>query len=282
MQAPETRRGSELPPRGTPVLEVRSISKSFGPVRALSDVSFDLYTGEVLGLLGDNGAGKTTLVKCLAGILKPDGGTIFIHGQEVQIHDPEDARRIGIETVHQNLALVPALDVATNMFLNRERTARARGLSWIGWLSKRRMYQEARAILDRFHVSIPSVRQRVDRLSGGQRQAVAVSRAVEWGDDIVLLDEPTAALGVEQSAVILDLIRKLSEQQVAVLLISHNMQHVVDVCHRAVVLRHGKKVGDVALPKVTATDLVDLITGATRTGPGAQKQVVDAVQEGDM
>lgn len=266
--------------RGSPVLEVRSMSKSFGPVRALSDVSLTLHPGEVLGLLGDNGAGKTTLVKCLAGILKPDDGRIFIHGQEVEIHDPEGARRIGIETVHQNLALVPVLDVGANMFLNRERTARAPGLSWVGWLSKRRMYREAREILDRFHVSIPSVRQRVDRLSGGQRQAVAVSRAVEWGDDIVLLDEPTAALGVEQSAVILDLIRKLSEQEVAVLLISHNMQHVVDVCHRAVVLRHGRKVGDVAIPDVTATDLVDLITGATRTGPGAKGQPMDGGKEG--
>lgn len=281
MQTPGTRIGSELAPRGVPVLEVRSISKSFGAVRALSDVSFALHPGEILGLLGDNGAGKTTLVKCLAGILKPDSGTVFVHGKEVQIHDPQDAQRVGIETVHQNLALVPGLDVAANMFLNRERTSRVQGLSWIGWLSKRRMYEEAREILDRFHVRIPSVRQRVDQLSGGQRQAVAVSRAVEWGDDIVLLDEPTAALGVEQSAVILDLIRKLSEQQVAVLLISHNMQHVVDVCHRAVVLRHGEKVGDVAVPEVTATDLVDLITGATRAGPGAEEQAKEGTRSGD-
>lgn len=253
-----------------PALRVEKLSKSFGPVKALREVSISLHHGEVLGLLGDNGAGKTTLVKCLAGIYTPNSGRIIIHDREVQISSPEEARRFGIETVHQNLALIPQLDVATNMFLNREQTVSWPVLGQLGWLDKKAMYLRSREILDRLHVNIPSVRQRLSQLSGGQRQAVAVSRAVEWSNDIVLLDEPTAAVGVEQAEVILNLIRTLAEQQVAVLLISHNMQHVVQVCDRAVVLRHGEKVGDVVVPDVTAPDLVDLITGATR-GYGAEE-----------
>ncbi len=249
-----------------PALEVRELSKTYGAVRALRAVSFTLNRGEVLGLLGDNGAGKTTLVRCLSGIHSPDSGTILIHGQQVEIKSPEDARRIGIETVHQTLAVVPEMDVAANMFLNRELTVRMPILRHVGWLDKRTMYRRTREILDRLHVHVPSVRQRLAELSGGQRQAVAVSRAVEWSNDIVLLDEPTAAVGVEQAGIILDLIRKLSHEGIAVLLISHNMQHVIEVCVRAVILRHGAKVGDVAIADVTAADLVDLITGARRVG----------------
>lgn len=253
-----------------PALEVRSLSKSFGAVKALSDVSLRANPGEVLGLLGDNGAGKSTLVKCLAGIYTPDEGSIVIHGEEASISSADDARHAGIETVHQNLAIVPQLDVAANMFLNREITRGPWLLRKLGWLNKRRMYRESREILDRLHVRVPSVRVRTSQLSGGQRQAVAVGRAVEWSKDIVLLDEPTAALGVEQSATILSLVRRMAEDGVAVILISHNMQDVVEVCDRAVVLRHGHKVGDVAIQDVTAPDLVDLITGARRT-IGARK-----------
>ncbi len=247
-----------------PSLEGQGLSKSYGPVEALADVSFSLYSGQVLGLLGDNGAGKTTLVKCLSGLHKPDDGAILIHGTEGPINSPQDARAAGIETVHQNLALVPHLNVAANMFLNRELTFRFPPLRLLGWMNKRQMYRETREILDRLHVSVPSVRQRLDTLSGGQRQAIAVSRAVEWSRDIVLLDEPTAALGVEQARTILDLIRKLSDEGVSVLMVTHNMQHVVEVCHRAIVLRHGRKVGDVEVADVSASDLVDLITGAQR------------------
>lgn len=248
----------------THALEVRDLQKSFGAVRALGGVSFSLDKGEVLGLLGDNGAGKTTLIRCLSGMYSPDAGSILIHGVKANIHSPEDARRSGIETVHQTLAVVPEMDVAANMFLNRELTLGLPILRHLGWLDKGSMYRRTREILDRLHVHVPSVRQRLAELSGGQRQAVAVSRAVEWSNDIVLLDEPTAAVGVEQAGVILDLIRKLSKEGIAVLLISHNMQHVVDVCDRAVVLRHGTKVGDVKMVDVTAADLVDLITGARR------------------
>lgn len=252
------------PARGDGALEVRSLSKSFGAVKALDDVSLRADRGQVLGLLGDNGAGKSTLVKCISGLYASDSGSILIHGEEVAIGSADDAQAAGIETVHQNLSIVPHLDVAANLFLNREMTLKPWPLRKLGWLNKRGMYRESREILDRLHVRVPSIRAKTSQLSGGQRQAVAVGRAVEWSKDIVLLDEPTAALGVEQSATILSLIRRMAEDGVAVVLISHNMQDVVDVCDQAVVLRHGGKVGDVAIEDVTAPDLVDLITGASR------------------
>jgi simple sugar transport system ATP-binding protein len=227
-------------------------------------VSLDLRRGEVLGLLGDNGAGKTTLVKCVSGITRPDAGVLLVDGTPVRIDSPQQARELGIETVHQVLALVDTLDVATNLFLNREIVARP--LRRIGWLDKRAMYRESERILEQLHIKVPSVRYAIDRLSGGQRQAVAVGRAVGWGRHIVLMDEPAAALGVEQSRHVLDLVMRLREQGVGVLFISHNMQHVVEVCDRAVVLRHGAKVGDVTIRDVTARDLVDLITGAHAGG----------------
>lgn len=246
----------------TPALRVSGLDKSFGPVRALVDVSLDLVRGEVLALVGDNGAGKSTLVKCISGIFQPDEGTIEVDGNEVRIEGPQHARSLGIETVHQDLALVEGLDIATNLFLNREILSTWPMLRQLGFVDKRRMYKETEQILARLHITVPSVRQTVDRLSGGQRQSIAVGKAVAWGNHIVVMDEPSAALGVEQSKLVLDLIRRLRESGVAVLLISHNMQHVIDVCDRAVVLRHGEKVGDVAIGDVTARDLVDLITGA--------------------
>lgn len=254
----------DLTARGpaVPALRVTDLRKSFGAVRALDGVGFEVAGGEVMGLLGDNGAGKSTLVKCLSGVHDADGGAIEIHGEAVTISSPDHARQAGIETVQQNLAIVPQLDVAANMFLNRERTTGP--LRAFGWLNKRAMYRESREILDRLHVRIPSVRMKMSQLSGGQRQAVAVGRAVEWSRDIVLLDEPTAALGVEQSATILGLIRRLAETGIAVVLISHNMQDVVDVCDRAIVLRHGRKVGDVTIADTDPPGLVDLITGADR------------------
>lgn len=242
-------------------LELTGLSKSYGPVRALDDVSFSVRAGEVLGLVGDNGAGKTTLVKCLSGITRPDAGQIHLDGRPVTIDSPRAARALGIETVHQDLALIGSLDVAANLFLNRERTAGGGALRPLGWLSNRRMRLEAKEILDRLRINIPSVRYPIEQLSGGQRQAVAVGRAVAWGNRIVVMDEPSAALGVEQTRLVLDLIRTLREQRIVVVLISHNMQSVLDVCTRAVVLRHGRLVQDVDVADVTARDLVDLITG---------------------
>jgi simple sugar transport system ATP-binding protein len=247
----------------TPAIELRSISKSFGPVVALQDVSLSLERGMILGLLGDNGAGKSTLVNCVAGMLKPDSGQIIVGGKEAVIDSPKTARSFGIEVVHQNLALVNTLDVAENLFLNREIVSHIWPLRWIHWLDKKRMYRESDAVLRQLGIRVPSPRAPIEQLSGGQRQAVSVGRAVAWGRKIVLLDEPAAALGVKESRHVLDLTLQLKERGVAVLFISHNMQHVVEVCDRAVVLRHGQKVGDVAMREVAARDLVDLITGAS-------------------
>ena len=250
------------PPRPSVALEVRSLSKSFGAVRAAREVSFVIRRGEVVGLLGDNGAGKTTVVNCISGGLTPDSGDILIDGSVVSIENPQAAHRLGVETVHQDLSLVDTLDVATNLFLNRERTIRLGVFGWLGWLDRRRMYAESKEILDGLSIDIPSVRQPVDKLSGGQRQAVAVGRAVAWGNHIVVLDEPTAALGVEQTRLVLDLIERLKQQGVAVLLVSHNMHDVVRVCDRVIVLRHGMKVGEIAsMDGVTPRHLVDMITG---------------------
>lgn len=255
--------------KDSPALETRLVRKSFGAVQAVRGVSLKLWAGQVLGLVGDNGAGKSTLVKCISGSLLPDDGQVLVDGEPVQIGTPEEARALGIETVHQDLSLIPTQDVATNMFLNRELTKQWPLLGWLGWLDKSRMYSESEQILDRLNIQVPSVKQPIANLSGGQRQAVAVGRAVAWGRHIVLMDEPAAALGVEQSQLVLDLIRRLSENDVAVLLISHNMQEVVEVCDQVIALRHGVKVADVPMSEITSQDLVEYITGAS-VGEGAE------------
>ena len=239
------------------VLEVRDVEKSFGAVKALKGVSFGVRAGEVMGLIGDNGAGKSTLINCLAGIIRPDAGRILLDGEEVTIASPHEAREHGIETVHQDLALIDTLDVSGNLFLNREVLSGPRALRW---MNKRRMHREAKEILEGLRINIPSVRNPVEKLSGGQRQAVAVGRSVAWGRRIVLMDEPAAALGVEQARLVLELITTLRDRGLAVVLISHNIQAVLDVCSRAVVLRHGDAVADLELEGVTGRDLVQLIT----------------------
>jgi simple sugar transport system ATP-binding protein len=254
-----TRDTAQAGERAERVLELRNLSKSFGGLRALVDVSFHLAKGEVLGLLGDNGAGKSTLVKCLSGIHRPDDGEILVDGTEVTLDSVPTAQGLGIETVYQGLALVQSLDVASNLFLNRELLTRR--LGWLGWLDQRRMYREAESILAGLGIRIPSARAETVTLSGGQRQAIAIGRAVAWGRHIVLLDEPAAALGVEQSLHVLELIDNLRRRGVAVVLVSHNMQHVRQICDRAVVLRHGHKVADVAIADVTERDLIHHIAG---------------------
>lgn len=248
---------------GEVALEARKLSKSYGNVNALCDLNLELRRGDVLGLVGDNGAGKTTLINCLSGSTHPDSGEILVDGVSVRIDNPHTARALGIETVFQDLALVEGLDVAKNLFLNRELPTRWPVLRQLGWMDKRRMYRETEETLERLSIRVPSVKQTVNKLSGGQRQSIAVGRAVAWGRHIVLMDEPAAALGVEQARLVLDLIRRLREDGIAVLLITHNMQHVIEVCTRVVVLRHGAKVGDLDVGDVTARDLVDLITGAS-------------------
>jgi simple sugar transport system ATP-binding protein len=254
------------------VLSVRHLSKSYGAVQALRDVTFDLEAGEILGLVGDNGAGKTTLVRCIAGIYQPDSGEILVDGIVRPGLTAESARTSGIETVHQNLSLVDTLDVAQNFFLDRELVRHNPLGRALGWLDKPAMYRKTEEILATLELDIDPHRT-VAALSGGQRQMVAVARAVAWGRHIVLLDEPAAALGVKQSLRVLDFVRLLAEKGIGVVLISHNMQHVLTVTHRIVVLRHGEKVGDVSTEATSARDIVTLITGSDLVAPGQELAV---------
>ena len=245
-----------------PILEAKNVSKAYGSVQALQGVDIELCAGEVLGLIGDNGAGKSTLVGCLSGSMTPDSGEIRVDGKRVSIRNPEIARSMGIETVFQDLALVNELDITSNLFLNRERTRSIAGIPLFGWMDRKRMLREAREILDELHIRLPDPNQIVGTLSGGQRQAVAVGRAVGWGQRIVFMDEPTAALGVEQTKMVEDLIRRLKERGMAVLLISHSMQEVVELCDRVAVLRQGRKTADLPIGECNVDLLVALITGA--------------------
>ncbi len=246
-------------------LAAEGISKSFRAVGALNNVSIELNNGVVTALLGDNGAGKSTLVKCLSGLYQPDKGTISIDGRTQHIASPEHARHLGVETVHQNLAVVDTLNVTENLFLKREITRGGAIGGRLGILDRVRMRSEARSTLSRLNIRIPSLSRSLGSLSGGQRQAVAIGRAVAWGQKIVLLDEPAAALGVEQTQRVLDLIRRLRDDGVAVLLVTHNMDRVSAVCDRAVVLYQGQKTAEVDVADVTKDDLVAFITGTKRT-----------------
>jgi ABC-type sugar transport system ATPase subunit len=259
---------SETPTtNGAVVLEARGISKAYGAVQALDGVDLELRRGEVLGLVGDNGAGKTTLVKCLAGVHRPDSGTILIDGEDHGALTAESARTLGIETVYQNLSLVDTLDVAQNFFLNRELLYRNPVARSLGLLNRRRMYRETDGHLRELGLAVEA-RRPISALSGGQRQMIAVGRAITWGRHIVMLDEPAAALGVRQSMQVLRFVRTMAERGVAVLFISHNMQHVFQATDRIVVLRHGQKVGDVVTAEATTQQIVTLITGSELTVPG--------------
>jgi D-xylose transport system ATP-binding protein len=245
-----------------PLLELRGVSKRFGAVQALTDVDFEVYPGEVVALVGDNGAGKSTLVKCVAGTHAPDGGTIFFDGQEVKIASPHDATRLGIETVYQDLALCDNLDVVQNMFLGREHVVKnipgpLTPLSEIDMECR-----SLEVLVDLRVTTIGSVRTKVASLSGGQRQSVAISKAVMWKSKVLLLDEPTAALGVAQTEQVLALISRLHEQGLGVVVISHNLVEVLGVADRIVVLRLGRRVATFKRGEVTPDDVVAAITGA--------------------
>ncbi len=232
-------------PSQTPVLEARRLVKTFGRVVGLDGVSLQLHAGEVLAIIGDNGAGKSTLVKCLTGAYIPDEGTLLLDGEEVHFKRPQDARAAGIETVYQNLAVSPALDVAANLFLGRERRKPGIAGSVFRALDRSGMRQEARDQVQKLGIStLQDVSVAVENLSGGQRQAVAVARAAAFGSKVVVLDEPTAALGVRESNQVLELISRLREQGVPVILISHNMPHVFQVADRIHIQRLGKAGGD--------------------------------------
>jgi len=248
------------------LLEVRGVSKAYGHVQALVDVSMHVNAGEIVALVGDNGAGKSTLVKLIAGAHRPDHGAILVSGEEVEFRAPLDARERGIETVYQDLALAPDLSVWGNLFLGREQYVRGPGRI-VGWMNKRVMRERAQAELVRLQVPIPDVDVAVDDLSGGQRQAVAVARSIAWGRRLVMMDEPTASLGVEEQENIAALVRRLAEHQLAVLLVSHNLVQVFELAQRVVVLRRGRRVAVRSIEKTTREEIVGLITGAIDGDP---------------
>jgi D-xylose transport system ATP-binding protein len=238
-----------------PILSARKLNKSFGPVHVLHDVDFDVYPGEVTALVGDNGAGKSTLVKCFAGINSVDSGDLIFEGNPVTIHDPRGATALGIEFVYQDLALADNLDITQNMFLGRE-VRRART-----FLSDGQMEKQARETLTNLSVrTVSSVRQLVANLSGGQRQTVAIAKAVLWNSKVVFLDEPTAALGVAQTRQVLDLVKRLADQGRGVVLISHNMNDVMEVADRVAALYLGRVAAEVKTTETNTTQIVELIT----------------------
>jgi len=241
------------------LLEMRGISKRFGAVQALSDIQFDVRASEVVALVGDNGAGKSTLVKTIAGIYKPDSGTVRWRGKEVSVASPNDAAALGIATVYQDLALCDNLDVVANLFLGHEQATPGGPL---GVMDETSMERKAVEVLRRLSVKIPSVRIPIASLSGGQRQSVAVARSVMGDNKVVLLDEPTAALGVAQTREVLELIKRLREQGIGVVLISHNLADVFEVADRITVLRLGRWVGTYDAKSVTRERLVGFMTGA--------------------
>jgi simple sugar transport system ATP-binding protein len=244
-----------------PLLEARRIVKNFGRVRALREANFTVYPAEVVALVGDNGAGKSTMVKVLAGVHLPDGGEIFFERRPVAIHSPIEARALGIETVYQDLALAADLDPAANLFLGRE-LLRGGVLGKLGFLDKAAMHRRAGEAFESLGVGLQDSTAPVATMSGGQRQGVAVSRAVTWASKVVFMDEPTAALGVVQTRHVLDLIRRVREQGLSVVLISHNMPEVFEVADRIEVLRLGERVAQFKREDVTMEDVVGAMTGA--------------------
>jgi len=250
-------------PAVTPVIEAHGLIKTFGSVVGLDGADFDLLPGEVLAVIGDNGAGKSTLIKCLSGAMAPDAGEILVEGQAVSFRGPQDARLAGIETVYQSLAVVPALDIASNMFLGREIRRSGPVGRILRTLDHREMQRQAREQLKRLGIgTIQSITQPVETLSGGQRQAVAVARAAAFGSKVIILDEPTAALGVRESGQVLKLIRDLRERGMPVILISHNMPHVFDVADRIHIQRLGRRIAIVTPSSHSPSDAVAIMTGA--------------------
>ncbi|MGZ4766708.1 MAG: ATP-binding cassette domain-containing protein [Ilumatobacteraceae bacterium] len=246
-----------------PILVARGLVKRFGRVAALVGSDLELYPGEVLGVIGDNGAGKSSLIKCLSGAMVPDEGEIELEGRPVHFKRPHDARAAGIETVYQTLAVAPALDIASNMFLGRERRRSGPLGSLLRMLDKSGMRRDARQTIQDLGIgTVQDITQTVETLSGGQRQAVAVARAAAFGSKVVILDEPTAALGVKESGLVLQLIRDLRARGMPVILISHNMPHVFEVADRIHIQRLGRRVAVVAPQSHTMAEAVAIMTGA--------------------
>jgi fructose transport system ATP-binding protein len=253
-----------LPPRGTVVLEARSVVKRYGHVVALDGADLELVAGEVLAIVGDNGAGKSTLIKVLCGAVLPDEGQVLLDGVPVHFRNPLDARKRGIETVYQDLAVAPALDIATNLFLGRELRRRGPIGSWFRLLDRNRMRSEAQREMDELKFHLPSIDSAVEKLSGGQRQGVAVARAAIFARRLVIMDEPTAALGVRESGQVLNLIRTIRDRGLPVILISHDMPHVFEVADRIQIMRLGRRVALTTPQRHTMSEVVAIMTGAAR------------------
>jgi ABC-type sugar transport system ATPase subunit len=266
-----------------PVVALDGVSKSFGPIEALSEVDLELRHGDVIGLVGDNGAGKSTLVKVISGVHAPTSGSVYYDGERVTLTGPADARARGVETVYQDLALVNQLDVAGNLFLGREiiRAGPAGIGRWFGWLDHAAMRRRAREAAEELHVRIPEVAGTpVGQMSGGQRQGVAIARTVSWGRRALILDEPTAALGVQESEAVMVLIERLRQRETPMLIVSHNLPMVFRLCSRIVVLRLGHKVADLDAGSTTPDEIVALITGSDpgrfRRGAAGSTEAISA------
>jgi D-xylose transport system ATP-binding protein len=248
---------------GTPLVEMRDMSISFGGINAVDHVSVDLYPGEVVGLLGHNGAGKSTLIKMLSGAYKPDGGQIFVDGKPVEIHNPRDARDHNIETIYQTLALADNLDAASNLFLGREL------ISPMGFVDDAAMEAETRKIMGRLNPNFRKFSSPVSALSGGQRQSVAIARAVYFNARILIMDEPTAALGPHETQMVAELIQQLKAEGIGIFLIDHDVHAVMELCDRASVMKNGQLVGTVDIPDVTDDDLLSMIILGKKPGESA-------------
>jgi ABC-type sugar transport system ATPase subunit len=257
-----------------PLLEVKNITKRFGGLTAVDNMDMKIFPGEVVGLLGDNGAGKSTLIKVISGVYHADAGTIFFEGKKVRIDNPMDALRIGIETLYQDLALAENLNVYANIFLGREKLKRFLGL--INVLDHNYMLNESKKVLDRLEIEVPSLKNQIRTLSGGQRQAVAISRSIYWNAKFLIMDEPTAALGVAEQKNVLDLVKILSSQGVPVIIISHQLHDVFSVATRLVIMRRGKKVAERITKDTTTDEIVGLIVGSL---PGDYGDVNDGAKE---
>jgi ABC-type sugar transport system ATPase subunit len=245
----------------TPLFQALNLTKRFGGLTAVDNVSLDVNVGEVIGLVGDNGAGKSTFIKMIAGVYQPDDGDLYFEGRKVEFSGPRDARDLGIETIYQDLALAENLDVGSNIFLGREIKKRYLG-GMIKTLNRSLMREESAKVLSRLDIVIPSLTQQIRNLSGGQRQSVAIARTIYWNAKLVIMDEPTAALGVAQQRDVLKLVRTLCDQGVPVIIISHNMQDVFAVADRIVVMRRGKKVGELLAKQSKPDEVVSLMVGA--------------------
>lgn len=268
-------------PARQPIMEARGLVKHYGHVIALDGTDFELYPGEILAVIGDNGAGKSTLIKALAGALIPDSGEIYINGEQVHFHSPLDARRHGIETVYQDLAVAPELNIMENIFLGRE--IRRPGVmgAVLHMLDKKKMMEETVRFMSDLKIGIRSMNQRVGTLSGGQRQGVAVARSAAFAKHLVIMDEPTAALGVKESRMVVELIHQVRARGLPVILISHNMPQVFELADRIHIQRLGRRVAVVSPKTCSMADAVAIMTGA-KNAQEMEKEIATVRQEGDQ